>query len=273
MSHIYLIMWQYSDNATQETQATISTPTLHLVCFHIMNHSFASSCFAEDTDDLSTMIPPTPKPASLPNAESAAVRQRSALVLHGIQKRARMLAAREYSKRGEGKLRAEKKSECAKDKRNRSAFISRQSMRHYSVMLADHVKRAEQERDTKAKIVADSERDVKALRAKAAALTAKLANLSSSQLPTECNTKPVNTISSSEPVDNNYLKSTKFAHANRYLDHFTLFEEFCKEEGLKLTVPTGAQFNKLSMARTPSPNFNGILNNLEQALGIQSWSC
>lgn len=120
-----------------------------------------------------------PSQAAAPEYGSGAgvARRRSALAVRQLQRRARTLAEREYllAPRRSLERPTTNTAELKKRMRNRSAFISRQTGRHYERLLVAHVARGEAERDAGAADVRQSAAEVSALRATVAALEGQVA--------------------------------------------------------------------------------------------------
>lgn len=86
-----------------------------------------------------------------------------------------MLAENEYDKREVHIYPANSDFEIKKRKRNRSAFISRQSSRYYERLLAKLIQTSENERDRTKSICEESKREIGELTKKAEALEAQIA--------------------------------------------------------------------------------------------------
>lgn len=236
-----------------------------------------SLSFFDDADiELGITVPPTPKPAPLPSATAASVKHKSAVLVRGMQKRARLLAKREYIMRGDENVEAETESECKKRKRNRSAFVSRQTMRHYGTLLADHVKQAEQERDASAKLCADAANEVKALQAQAADLIAKLSTLSARN-PSIGRSPDHFSVTASPALDTHSSESTQAADVNSIVDESLDMEESDNVSSLKIQAAKPIPVNtleiksKLTESMTEFPRYDGISHTLFDDFGMQSW--
>ncbi len=84
----------------------------------------------------------------------AGTQSRAATTLRGLKRQARQLAEREAPHAGSSSRR----------KAVRSAFVSRQTGRHYARLLADHVTTLERERDEAVQSINQTVGEVKALR-------------------------------------------------------------------------------------------------------------
>lgn len=142
---------------------------------------FSTHLLDMPTSPMSPVKPPLAAP--LPAHTQAEARKRSALAVRTLQRRARTLAEREYSARAPLVSRASTAGERKKRMRNKSAFISRQTQRHYERLLAAHVQAAERDRDATLRDCIADARAAAALRRRADELAAQLAALSAPTPP------------------------------------------------------------------------------------------
>lgn len=127
----------------------------------------------------------TPRLEELPPAEKVAVRRRAAVEKRGLQRRARALAESEYGGRELTQTPATSPRELKKRMRNKSAFISRQTNRHYERLLGDHITRSESERNALLHSCTTAALELDALRAHVQNLEAKIESISASSVITD----------------------------------------------------------------------------------------
>lgn len=260
----------------QQRSLLSKMPTSHAIMSLPSFFDDASDLCADS--DFGLTLPPSPKPAQLPEAEATNVRQRSALMVRKLQRNARALAKREYETRDGAELPAllETESECKKRKRNRSAFVSRQTTRHYELLLTTLVQTGEQERDSVAEENARAQREVLALRARLEALTAALTPTNQQEQDSQSISDLPEDSSSDATTDNMTERS---AHDRIFGDSSSIASSpinsscdtgkdvLSKVAPLCLTnlksLPTGGI--------APSPGTERMANILDEALGLHFW--
>lgn len=124
-------------------------------------------------------MPASPKPLELPASAAAAARYRSAAALRGLQRKARQLAEFDYIDRNRSGAVTVTTSDRKKLMRNKGAFVSRQTQRHYGRLLAEHLQQTERERDAEQQQILSAAREIEMLQAQAEQLAEQLSKQTS----------------------------------------------------------------------------------------------
>lgn len=141
--------------------------------------------FDDDKDDYGSPLNQEqlePKPLSLPKNTAAAVRKRSVFAVCAMQRRARALAMSEYDNRNGMVKSSPSFCERRKRMRNKSAFISRQTHRHYEQLLVELLQSSERERDELLSNCINTSKEIQLLRKLSETLTSNLALLNAPRM-------------------------------------------------------------------------------------------
>lgn len=153
---------------------------------------------------------------TLPDDAKAILRGRCAVALRGMQREARMRAEQDYvtGELGISKKKAVTgtKGERKKRMRNKSAYISRQTQRHYEKLLAKFVQRSESERDGAFQSCVSYAHDIESLRATVAAIEQRIQGSRCAQEAASQNSQEANIAASTTKVPQGavYIAPTEF---------------------------------------------------------------
>lgn len=114
--------------------------------------------------------------SNLPASVATEARKRSFNTVRKLQRRARELAVLDCQKRFGTASNLDIESDVKKHKRNKSAYVSRQTNRNYELLLIEYVRLSEIERDYAVRSFAKAVSEMQYLRALVDALAAQLAS-------------------------------------------------------------------------------------------------